>query len=103
MLASIILLCVLIAVAYACFCTPIAGLGGVDDDRSVIVVGRVQSTYGVEATEQVYEISDPSGSVFVSTQLGTPQTGTVVVVWGVKTSTGTSRPVIFERRRGGNF
>ncbi len=103
LVTSALVLAILLALAYACFCHRTDQLTGLDDGQPVVLAGWVRTAYEPGSPQGAYELEDATGKVFVTTQLGTPQQGTMVLVWGTKKDTNTSRAVVIERRRVGNF
>jgi hypothetical protein len=100
---SLLVLLVLAVLMYGCFCTRAEGINSAKENSTVIMVGRVSAVYDASSGAAVFELADPSGRVFVKTDVGPPRLGTVVLVSGVKVSTDTGRPLVVERRRGGTF
>jgi hypothetical protein len=100
---SAIVLALLLTLAYALFCYRVDQLGQVADNAPVLLVGNVRAAYDAGPQDGAYELEDATGVTFVSTNVGLPQQGSFVLLWGVKASTGTGRPMIREHRRAGSF
>ena len=103
LLTSALVLAILLALAYVCLCHRADQLARLENGQSVVLVGWVRAAYEPGSPQGAYELEDATGKVFVTTQLGAPQSGTMVLVWGNKKNTNTGRPVLIERRRIGNF
>lgn len=80
LLGTLIVIAIFLALAYACFCTQAGAVGAVPDGRSVMLVGRVRSAHGDGAEAAVYELEDPSGRIFVTTEVGAPIEGALILV-----------------------
>lgn len=101
--ASLIVLAILLVIAYACFCHRAGSLTSVKEEGYVVLVGQVKQTFGGPLGDAVYVLEDPSGAVYVLTDVGLPSEGAVVIVWGKKTTTEGGRAMVVERRRAGTF
>jgi hypothetical protein len=103
LLGTLIVLAILLAIGYACLCTQAAAIGAIQDGQSVMLVGRVRRAHGDGAEPAVYELEDPSGRIFITTEVGAPVEGAVVLVRGTKNRTDEGRPIVVERQRLGTF
>ena len=103
LLTSALVLAILLVLAYVCLCHRADQLGQLQDGQSVVLAGWVRTAYEPGSPQGAYELEDVTGKIFVTTQLGAPQPGTMVLVWGSKKNTNTGRAVVIERRRIGNF
>lgn len=103
LLGTLIVIAVFLALAYACFFTQAGAVGEVQDGQSIILVGRVRSAHGEGAVAAVYELEDPSGRIFVTTEVGAPIEGALVLVRGTKSRTDEGRPIVVENQRMGTF
>lgn len=102
-IGSLIVMAIIVAIAYACFCTHIDAIGMAKDETRLVLVGQVHRAHGDEVGNAAYELEDPSGRVFVITQVGTPSDGSLVIVLGTKNTTDNGRPLVIEQRRAGTF
>ena len=103
LLGTLIVIAIFLALAYACFCTQAVAVGAVPDGRSVMLVGRVRAAHGDGADGAAYELEDPSGRIFVTSEVGAPIEGALVLVCGKKSQTDEGRPIIVEDQRLGTF
>ncbi len=111
LIASLAVLVALLLIAYASFCNQIGRLADVEDAKTVVVSGIVREAWKAEElnpeadkkARDIYMVEDPTGCVYVLTQLGLPRPGTVTVVWGKKRTTDPGRPQVEERNRAGSF
>jgi len=103
LVASLIILTILLVLLYVCFYTAAGSLDDVTDGKNVGLVGQVKRVFGGTDRACVYVLEDPSGAVYVLTDVGSPQEGAFVIVWGTKTTTDEGRSMIVERRRAGTF
>lgn len=100
---SLVVLSILLAVAYFACCTQAGKLAGAADGDKVVMAGQVVECFGDVGENCVYVLEDPSGSVYVTSDSGTPAPGTFVVVWGSTRETDAGRAMLVEHKRAGTF
>lgn len=103
LLGTVIVIAILLVLVHACFCTHAGAVGAVPDGRSIMLVGRVRSAHGEGAEAAIYELEDPSGRIFITTLVGAPSEGALVLVRGTKSRTDEGRPIVVENQRTGTF
>ena len=100
---SSLLIVVLLLVAYATLFERVGDLpSDTDDAGRVSICGRVAVLENSDPTG-IYEVSDPTGRIFIATQQGIPQDGACVVVVGMLKKSDESRSFVFEKFRLGTF
>jgi hypothetical protein len=102
---ALLVLAFLLVLAHFVFCEQVGKLQAVADGKKIVLSGVVANVHGVagEECESIYELNDPTGSVFVVSRNGLPQPDALVVLWGTKTSTDAGRVLVREQRRVGSF
>lgn len=100
---SLIVLAILLVLAYFAFCTQAGTLSAVQSGRDVVMAGQVIECFGDVGEDCVYVLEDPSGSVYVMSDMGTPAEGAFVVVWGTTQETDEGRRTLIEQKRAGTF
>lgn len=95
----------LLQVAYLAFCQPAGLLVECEDNEVVRVAGRVVATAASEHTPHrgAYQLEEPTGRVWIISERGLPDKGSLVLVRARKTTTGEGRPLGIELRRLGTF
>jgi len=104
-LQNILVLAILLAAGYLAFFTPAKKMTAQECGNHVALVGRVEDVFSGQKSQNkgFYKLCDPTGEVFVLSDLGLPQEKSFLVVWGKKEQTDTGRPIVIENKRFGTF
>lgn len=95
----------LLLLIWGAFMDKLSNLPEMSDGERMIVVGRVSHAAESpdDSREAVYQLTDPTGAIWIRTDSGSPLINTVVVVVGEVQRTEAGRPVCHERQRFGTF